>query len=74
MIDPQNEVLSETGLGWPLLGKALGRWDGDTLVVDTTGFNGKTWLDVRRHPTTEDLNVIERFRRRDLGHLDIQLT
>jgi hypothetical protein len=56
------------------LGYSVGRWDGDTLIVDTTGFNGKTWLDVRGHPTTEALHVIERFRRRDVGHLDIQLT
>jgi hypothetical protein len=56
------------------LGYSVGRWDGDTLVVDTTGFNGKTWLDVRGHPTTDALHVIERFRRRDIGHLDIQLT
>ena len=56
------------------LGYSVGRWDGDTLVVDTSGFNGKTWLDVRGHPTTEALHVTERFRRRDFGHLDIQLT
>jgi hypothetical protein len=56
------------------LGYSVGRWDGDILVVDTAGFNGKTWLDVRGHPTTEVLHVTERFRRRDFGHLDIQLT
>jgi hypothetical protein len=56
------------------LGYSVGRWEGDTLVVDTTGFNGKTWLDVRGHPTTEALHVIERFRRPDVEHLDIQLT
>ena len=56
------------------LGYSVGRWDGDTLVVDTSGFNGKTWLDVRGHPTTEALHVTERFRRHDFGHLDIQLT
>ena len=55
------------------LGYSVGRWDGDTLVVETAGFNGKTWLDVRGHPTTEALHVTERFRRRDFGHLDIQL-
>jgi hypothetical protein len=43
-------------------------------VVDTAGFNGKTWLDVMGHPTTDALHVTERFRRRDFGHLDIQLT
>jgi hypothetical protein len=56
------------------LGYSVGRWDGETLVVDTTGFNGKTWLDVRGHPTTEALHITERFRRPDFGHLYIQLT
>jgi hypothetical protein len=56
------------------MGYSVGHWDGDTLVVDTTGFNGKTWLDVNGHPTTEALHVTERFRRRDFGHLDLQLT
>jgi len=60
-------------MGWRL-GYSVGRWDGDTLVVDLTGFNGKTWLDVVGHPTTDALHVTERFRRRDFGHLDIQLT
>jgi hypothetical protein len=44
------------------------------LVADTTGFNGKFWLDVAGHPATDALHLIERFRRRDFGHLDIQLT
>ena len=56
------------------LGYSVGRWDGDTLVVDTTGFNGKTWLDVAGHPETEALHLTERFRRRDFGHLDLQIT
>jgi hypothetical protein len=56
------------------LGYSVGRWEGDTLVVDTTGFNGKTWLDQSGKPTTEALHVIERFRRRDFGHMDIQIT
>ncbi len=56
------------------LGYSVGRWDGDDLVIDTTGFNGKTWLDVAGHPTTDALHITERFRRRDFGHLDIQLT
>jgi len=56
------------------LGYSVGRWDGDALVVDTTGFNGKTWLDQAGHPATEALHVTERFRRRDFGHLDIQVT
>ena len=57
------------------LGYSLGRWEGDVLVVDSTGFNGKTWLDNRAgHPSTEALHITERFRRRDFGHLDLQLT
>jgi hypothetical protein len=56
------------------MGYSVGRWDGDLLVVDSTGFNGKTWLDAGGHPSTEDLHITERFRRRDFGHLDVQLT
>ena len=55
-------------------GYSTGRWEGDTLVVDTRGFNGKAWLDQLGRPTTEALHVIERFRRRDFGHLEIQIT
>jgi hypothetical protein len=44
------------------------------LVVDSTGFNGKTWLDSLGHPSTDALHITERFRRRDFGHLDLQLT
>jgi hypothetical protein len=42
--------------------------------VDTAGFNGQSWLDDPGHPHTEALHVIERFRRKDFGHLDIQIT
>jgi hypothetical protein len=56
------------------LGYSVGKWDGDRLVVDTIGFNGKTWLDQAGHPGTEALHVTESFRRRDFGHLEIQIT
>src|SRR6266567_4012390 len=56
------------------LGYSVGRWDGDTLVVETAGFNGKGWLDPAGHPSTDALHIIERFRRRDFGHLDIEFT
>jgi len=56
------------------LGYSVGRWDGDALVVETAGFNGKTWLDLAGHPSTDALHITERFQRRDFGHLDIQLT
>ena len=45
------------------MGDSIGKWDGDTLVVDTIGFNDKTWLDNDGHPHSEDLHVIERIRR-----------
>ena len=56
------------------MGYSVGRWEGDTLVVETTGFNGKKWLDQGGHPATDALRTTERFRRRDFGHLDIQFT
>jgi len=56
------------------LGYSTGRWEGDTLVVDTKGFNGKIWIDLLGKPSTEALHVIERFSRKDLGHMDIQIT
>jgi hypothetical protein len=56
------------------MGYSIGRWNGDTFVVDTAGFNDKTWLDVRGHPHSEALRVQERFHRRDFGHMDIEAT
>jgi hypothetical protein len=55
------------------LGHSIGRWENDTLVVDTIGFNDKGWLDGSR-PQTEQLRVIERFRRIDLGHMELEVT
>ena len=57
-----------------LLGYSVGRWEQDTLVVDSAGFSDVTWLDDPGHPHTEALHVIERFRRKDFGHLEIQIT
>ncbi len=57
------------------LGYSVGRWDGNTLVVDTTGFNGRAWLDTAKgHPQTDAGHVTERFTRRDLGHMDLEIT
>ena len=56
------------------LGYSVGRWEGDTLVVDTHGFNGKSWMDLIGHPQSEALRVTERYRRRDFGHMDIEVT
>jgi len=56
------------------MGHSIGHWDGDTLVVDTVGFNDESWLDSSGHPHTEMLHIIERLRRVDLGHLEIEFT
>jgi hypothetical protein len=56
------------------LGYSVGRWEGDTLVVDTAGFNDRTWLDSAGHPQTESLRITERLRRRDFGHMEFQMT
>ena len=55
------------------MGYSVGKWEGDTLVVDSNGFNDQTWLDDGGHPHTEALRVTERFRRPDFGHIDLQL-
>jgi hypothetical protein len=56
------------------MGYSVGRWDGDTLVVNSVGFNDKTWLNDAGLPHTEALRVTERYRRRDVGHLEMEVT
>lgn len=57
------------------LGYSVGRWDGNSLVIETTGFNGRAWLDTfKGHPQTEAGRVLERFTRRDFGHMDLEIT
>jgi hypothetical protein len=56
------------------MGYSVGHWEGDTLVVDTAGFNDKSWLDIEGHPHTEALRITERFHRRDFGHMDFEMT
>ena len=56
------------------MGYSVGRWDGNTLVVESAGFNDKTWLDLTGHPHSEELRVTERFTRSDFGHMQLQMT
>jgi hypothetical protein len=56
------------------MGYSVGRWDGDTLVVESNGYSEKSWLDFDGHPHTEELRITERYRRRDFGHGDVQVT
>lgn len=54
-------------------GHSTAKWEGDTLVVDTVGFNDKFWFDFAGHPHTEKLHTVERYHRPDLGHLDYEV-
>src|SRR5277367_1546512 len=55
------------------LGYSVGHWERDTFVVETAGFNDKTRFDQMGHPHSEALHVIERFLRRDFGHMDVEM-
>ena len=56
------------------LGYSTGRWEGDTFVVESRGFNDRTPLDAIGHPRSEAMHVTERYRRKDFGHLDVEMT
>jgi hypothetical protein len=56
------------------MGYSVGHWEDGTLVVESTGFTDRSWLDYIGHPHTEGLRMVERFHRRDLGHLDLDIT
>jgi hypothetical protein len=55
-------------------GHSIGRWEGDTLVIDTTGYNDKAWLSLTGIPHTEKLHTVECIRRPDLGHIAVEIT
>ena len=56
------------------MGYSIAHWEGDTLVVNTAGYNDRTTIDLAGHPHTEALRLTERYHRRDVGHLDLQVT
>jgi len=56
------------------MGSSVGRWEGDVLVVETTGFNERALLDGFGHPLSEAMRITERYRRRDYGHMDLEIT
>jgi len=55
-------------------GESIARWEGDTLVLDTVGFNGWSRLDTRGHPHSDKLHVVQTFRRYDAGHMAYTVT
>jgi hypothetical protein len=77
--DPPRQIYTD-GRGLPKdlepswMGYSVGKWQGDTLAVESAGFNGKTPLDTSGHPRSESARMIERYRRRDFGHMDMDLT
>jgi hypothetical protein len=56
------------------MGYSIGRWDGESLVVETIGFNDQTWLDGTGHPHSERMRLTERFTRRSVGRMDLEIT
>jgi hypothetical protein len=66
---PQGDDLNPT-----YLGHSVGRWEGDTLVVDVVGFNEATWMDYFGHPHTDMLHVVEKFSRPNKGTLAYEAT
>jgi len=56
------------------MGYSIGRWEGDVLVVESNGYNERSWLDWDGHPHTEALRITERYTRRDVGHIDLQVS
>ena len=56
------------------MGHSVGTWQGDTLVVDTVGIHTRAWLDGFGHPRSDAMRITERYRRRDFGHMDLEMT
>jgi hypothetical protein len=56
------------------LGHSIGRWEGDTLVIDTVGFNGYTRLDTVGHPHSDGLHVVQTLKRTDFDHIAYAVT
>lgn len=55
-------------------GYSVGKWEGDTFVVETKGITDRTWLDDSGHPHTDAMRTVERFRRTDFGHMRLEIT
>lgn len=55
-------------------GTSVGHWEGDTLVIETAGFNGRTWIDTAEHPHTDQLRVTERMSMPDYDHINYEVT
>lgn len=56
------------------MGYSIAYWEGDTLVVESNGYNDKTWLHRDGLPHTDQLTITERYRRPDFGHIELEVT
>ena len=54
------------------MGHSIGRWEGDTLIIDTVGFNDRGWLEV--YPRSEQLHIVERYTRTEYGYMELEMT
>jgi len=78
-LDQYRQIFTD-GRSWPndmqpaWYGYSIGYWEGETFVVDTKGFNDKTWLDDSGYPHSEAMRTYERFHRLDFGHMDLEIT
>lgn len=70
---PHPPNLRDTG-SYEWMGHSIGRWEGETFVIDTIGFNDATWLDRLGHPHSDALHVVERIRRLDRDTLEYAVT
>jgi hypothetical protein len=71
-LDSHHTLTNDPQPTW--MGYSRGRWDRDTLIVETTGFNDRTWLDDAGHPHSEQMKVTERIRRPSFGQLLVDIT
>jgi hypothetical protein len=56
------------------MGHSIGKYEGDTLVVDTVGFNDRNWIDREGHPHSDALHLVERFRRVNQKAMEYEVT
>jgi hypothetical protein len=68
----RRELPKDPNPAW--MGYSIGHWEPDAFVVESAGFNDNVWLDNYGHPATESLRVTERFKRKDFGHMNIEIT
>jgi len=70
-MNPEDHLIAPVDL-W--MGHSNGSWDGDTLVIDTVGFNDRTWFDFAGHPHSDQLHTVERYTRTNFATMEVETT